>query len=112
VSFFASSDGSGAPLATITESILANCCTGANDTEYENWYFFGYQGSLSDPIGSATISTNDCYGGPGCIASSDDFYGMILSEVEYTTTPEPSTYMLLAAGLFGLGWKARRRLAR
>jgi hypothetical protein len=112
VSFFASDDGSGAALATITESILANCCTGENDTEYQNWYFFGYQGSPSAPIGSATISTNDCYGGPGCIATADDFTGMILSEFEYTTTPEPSTSLLLAAGLFGFGLIARRRLAR
>lgn len=112
VSFFASGDGSGTPLATITESILANCCTGENGTEYENWYFFGYQGSASNPIGSVTISTNDCYGGPGCTATADDYYGMILSDFENTNTPEPTTSLLLAAGLFGLGLVSRRRLAR
>lgn len=112
-SFFASTDGSGSALATITESITSSCCGGANDSENEGWYFFGYKGSATNPIGSVTVTTNDVGScNPEGDCSTSPFGGMVLSNMEYSVVPEPSTCLFIAAGLFGLGLVSRRRLAR
>jgi hypothetical protein len=97
--FYSSSDGTGTALDTITLSP-----TGGYDPNtgmFTGWNFFGAQDAA---IGSVVISTDD-------VAGPNTAGGMIISELHYGT-PEPSTSLLLAAGLLGLGLVSRRRLAR
>jgi hypothetical protein len=81
--YFSGMNGTGTLLEHMTPSLTG-------------WGFFGAQ----DPaIRSVTIH----------VANDSTF---VLSDMRVGNVPEPSTSLLLAAGLLGLGLVSRRRLAR
>jgi len=98
VAFYSPSDTLLADYTT-DSSLSQNLTSEEPENEYTGWYFFGYQTTIDQPIGSVVVTTTD----PG---------GMLLSEMEYQDTPEPTSFLLLAGGLFGLGLASRRRLGR
>lgn len=81
-------------------SLLDSSTLPATDINLTGWQFFGaYE---SSGIGSVVISTTD----NGIIRPA-----LLIADME-VAAPEPSTSLLLAVGLFGLGLASRRRWAR
>lgn len=91
----------GALLDSSTASVTGSDVGTASNFQFTGWQFFGaYE---SSGIGSVVITTND----------NGLEKGLIVSDMTVgTVVPEPSTSLLLAAGLFGLGLVSRRRWAR
>lgn len=102
VTFWSGLGGTGTQYVPDFQSATSSQLLGS-DTGY---WFFGAQ--ESGGIGSVVVTTSSS--GP----DAPDAGGLYAADFQFlaTSTPEPSTFLLLAAGLFGLGLVSRRRLAR
>lgn len=108
--------GVGTALATFVPAFSG--CSGG-----ECMLVFSTSGNMGDPFltlvfaGTSLSSFNGatlCGATTGCPDSTQDFNGSagfgFLGAGSITSTPEPSTYLLLGSGLIGLGLLRRKRL--